>query len=72
MSQTKEATELLERHEEDTGRCFTRVCKWNTEEGCEKPIDSPCPQLWFLTGDKTAGIGLDLKRKWRKLEESTQ
>jgi len=48
-----------------TDRCFARACKWNTDDGCIKPIDKPCPFLWFITGNPKAGIGLDLRRKWK-------
>ena len=55
----------LKRHEEKTGRCFTRACNHNKEEGCVKPVDSPCPQMCLLTGVHGGGIGEDLRRKWR-------
>jgi len=62
----KATRELLEDHEEETGRCYTRACIHNTDEGCEKPVDKPCPQKWFLTGDPKAGVGEDLRRKWNE------
>jgi len=66
MSQAERATELFEGHEKETGRCYTRACIHNTEEGCEKPIDKPCPQKWFLTGNVQAGVGEDLRRNWKE------
>jgi len=62
----KETKRLLEKHEEETGRCYARACEHNKEEGCEKPIDRPCPQIRLLSGNPTAGIGIDLRRKWVK------
>lgn len=47
------------------GRCFTRACRWNKDNGCEKPDDSPCPLLWWL-GDTGAGKGRHMARKWEK------
>jgi len=63
-SESKAIQEILETFE-DNGRCFVRACKWNKEEGCEKPDDKPCPLLWWLTGNLKAGVGLKLKRKWK-------
>jgi hypothetical protein len=62
----KRAAEILKRHEDETGRCFTYACKHNNPEGCVKPLDQVCPSLWFLTGDITAGRGLDIRREWVK------
>lgn len=50
----------------ETERCFARACKWNTEEGCEKPVDAPCPLLWWSTGNLAAGKGIDMRVKWKK------
>ncbi len=66
MSQAERATEIFEGHEKETGRCFSRACNYNTEEGCEKPIDKPCPQKWVLSGNVQAGVGEDLQRHWKK------
>ena len=66
MSQSESAAEILLAHEKETGRCYTRACIHNTEEGCEKPVDKPCLQKWFLTADVQAGVGEDLRRKWKE------
>ena len=68
MIRDETATELLEDHEKKTGRCYTRACTHNPEEGCEKPVDKPCPQKWLLTGDIQAGVGEDLQRNWKEAE----
>ena len=64
----EETRVILEKHEAETGRCYARACVHNTEEGCEKPVDKLCPQLWLLSGNSTAGMGQDLRRKWVKKE----
>lgn len=71
ISQSVQARVLLESHEKETGRCFTRACVHNKEEGCEKPIDKPCPQLWFLTGNTKAGVDVDLRRLWTPDEKAS-
>lgn len=69
MGEFEETKRILEKHEEETGRCYTRACVHNTEEGCVKPVDRPCPQMWFLTGDVRAGRGKDLRKKWVKKDD---
>ncbi len=61
-----DARALIEHHEERTGRCFTMACRWNKDEGCDKPKEAPCPQEVVLTGNMDAGAGIDMKREWKK------
>ena len=45
-------------------RCWVRLCIHNKPDACEKPVEVPCPRLWYVTGNKKAGVGVDLARRW--------
>ena len=58
------SVDIMIKHEENTGRCYTRACNHNQDDGCVKPVDSPCPMLCMTTGKMGLGVGEDLRRKW--------
>lgn len=60
------ALEILIRHEQSSGRCFSQLCRWNTKDGCEKPTESPCPMLAIIAPyNSERGVGIQLRRSWK-------
>ena len=64
LGYNSEALNLMIEHEKRTGRCFTMACKVNTDKGCEKLLDNPCPMLCMTTGVMGLGKGIELRRDW--------